>query len=40
MIKEPTITVIGSINMDLVVSVDRRPEKGETIKGNMFTTLP
>jgi ribokinase len=40
MIKEPTITVIGSINMDLVVSVDRRPEKGETIKGNMFTTMP
>jgi ribokinase len=40
MVKEPTITVIGSINMDLVVSVERRPEKGETIKGNMFTTMP
>ncbi len=26
--------------MDLVVSVDRRPEKGETIKGNLFTTMP
>lgn len=40
MVKEPIITVIGSINMDLVVSVDRRPEKGETLKGNMFTTMP
>ncbi|WP_224752759.1 ribokinase [Metabacillus arenae] len=40
MIKDPTITVIGSINMDLVVSVNRRPEKGETIKGEMFTTMP
>ncbi|MBD1383098.1 ribokinase [Bacillus sp. IB182487] len=38
--KDPTITVIGSINMDLVVSVNRRPEKGETIKGEMFTTMP
>lgn len=37
--REPIITVIGSINMDLVVSVDRKPNRGETVKGESFDTL-
>ncbi len=38
--REPIITVIGSINMDLVVTVPRRPETGETVRGEMFDTMP
>lgn len=38
--KKPVITVVGSINMDLVVSIDRRPLQGETILGNHFQTIP
>jgi ribokinase len=34
------ILVIGSMNMDLVVSTDRRPNVGETILGNTFSTYP
>ncbi len=34
------ILVIGSLNMDLVVSADRRPKVGETILGNSFSTYP
>nr|UWI50496.1 ribokinase [Clostridioides difficile] len=34
------IVVIGSVNMDMVCSVDKRPEKGETILGNSFFTSP
>lgn len=34
------IVVIGSLNMDLVVSVDRRPVKGETVIGHGFFTSP
>ncbi|WKK93389.1 hypothetical protein Q0Y04_03000 [Clostridioides difficile] len=30
------IVVIGSVNMDMVCSVDKRPEKGETVLGNSF----
>ncbi|OKL35409.1 ribokinase [Domibacillus mangrovi] len=33
------ITVIGSINMDLVVQTNYVPEKGETTLGNSFTTF-
>ncbi len=33
------ITVIGSINMDLVVETDRVPAKGETTLGNAFSTF-
>lgn len=34
------ITVIGSINMDLVVQMDVFPTQGETVLGNLFTTIP
>lgn len=33
------ITVIGSINMDLVVLADRAPDAGETILGNNFRQI-
>ena len=34
------ITVIGSINMDLVISANRAPAAGETINGHSFATIP
>lgn len=34
------ITVIGSINMDLVVRTDHFPKQGETRLGNLFATIP
>lgn len=34
------ITVVGSINMDLVVQTDDFPQQGETILGQSFTTVP
>jgi ribokinase len=34
------ITVIGSINMDLVVQVDRMPKSGETLAGVDFHLIP
>lgn len=34
------ITVVGSINMDLVVRTDRFPKQGETALGNLYTTVP
>lgn len=34
------ITVIGSINMDLVVQMDVFPTQGETVLGSLFTTVP
>lgn len=34
------ITVVGSINMDLVVQTDRFPKQGETALGNLYTTVP
>ncbi len=34
------IIVLGSINMDLVVSTDRAPEGGETLFGSSFQTIP
>ncbi|SEN38950.1 ribokinase [Mesobacillus persicus] len=33
------ITVVGSLNMDLVTTVDRFPKKGETLQGNSFATI-
>ncbi|HYK72456.1 MAG TPA: ribokinase, partial [Pseudoneobacillus sp.] len=34
------ITVIGSINMDLVTSTNRIPKVGETVLGDSFHTIP
>lgn len=34
------ITVIGSINMDVVVDTDIFPRQGETVQGKSFTTIP
>ncbi len=34
------IAVLGSANMDLVVTVDRAPGRGETITGRTFRTVP
>lgn len=34
------ITVVGSINMDLVVRTDRFPKQGETALGDLYTTVP
>lgn len=34
------ITVIGSLNMDLVVTTDRAPEAGETVPGQTFSQYP
>jgi len=34
------IIVLGSINMDLVVSTGRAPEGGETLTGSSFQTIP
>ncbi|WP_010096428.1 ribokinase [Ornithinibacillus scapharcae] len=38
--KTPVVTVIGSINMDLTVTTKKIPNKGETILGESFSTLP
>ncbi|MBS1822314.1 MAG: ribokinase [Acidobacteria bacterium] len=37
---EKTIVVAGSINMDMVASVERMPATGETVSGNGFATHP
>jgi ribokinase len=34
------ITVIGSINLDLIATVGRLPRPGETVPGDSFTTAP
>jgi ribokinase len=34
------ITVVGSINLDLIAAMDRLPEPGETVLGNNFRTAP
>lgn len=36
----PTITVVGSVNMDLVVGVPRHPAPGETLIGSDYVTHP
>lgn len=38
--KNRKITVVGSINMDLVTSVNRAPAIGETVLGEAFHTIP
>lgn len=37
---QPTITVIGSLNMDLVVQADQLPQPGETLFGGIFEMNP
>jgi ribokinase len=34
------VTIIGSINLDLIATVDRLPEPGETVSGDGFVTAP
>ena len=34
------ITVVGSINLDLIATVDRLPDPGETVRSGGFTTAP
>ncbi|KGP72380.1 ribokinase [Pontibacillus yanchengensis] len=36
----PSLTVVGSINMDLVTSTERVPNQGETVLGYDFATYP
>ncbi|HOE12864.1 MAG TPA: ribokinase [bacterium] len=38
--RQPAIIVAGSINMDLVVCVDRFPVPGETVRSRRFVTVP
>ncbi|WP_121610962.1 ribokinase [Mesobacillus foraminis] len=38
--KNPVITVVGSINMDLVTLTDKVPQMGETLMGTKFQTNP
>lgn len=38
--RKPTITVIGSINMDVVTIAKRMPMQGETILGETFRLIP
>ena len=40
MITKKTVVVVGSLNMDLVASTQRLPQKGETIFGQEFATFP
>ncbi|QHE53917.1 ribokinase [Pontibacillus sp. HMF3514] len=40
MSERPTVTVVGSINMDLTVSTDQMPNQGETVIGKEFATFP
>ncbi len=39
-VNRPKITVIGSINMDLVTETSRVPDLGETVLGTRFSTHP
>jgi ribokinase len=36
----PRLTVVGSINLDLVVRAERLPRPGETVSGASFSRLP
>ncbi|WP_209125203.1 ribokinase [Alkalihalobacillus sp. BA299] len=38
--QKPRVTVVGSINMDLVTKADRFPKKGETILGYDYSQYP
>jgi ribokinase len=36
----PAVTVVGSLNLDIVVGVDRLPGRGETVVGSTVQNLP
>lgn len=36
--KQPTVCVVGSINMDVTISTDKIPTQGETVIGGTFAT--
>jgi ribokinase len=36
----PRLTVVGSVNLDLVAQVERLPRPGETVTGATFTRVP
>ena len=36
----PRIVVVGSVNLDLVVQIERLPEPGETVGGGTFSRVP
>ncbi|GLB60124.1 ribokinase [Cytobacillus sp. NCCP-133] len=38
--RKPIITVLGSLNMDLVTVTERVPTQGETLTGQSFSTFP
>ena len=38
--KQPTVVVLGGINMDLVATAARMPAPGETLIGEAFLTYP
>jgi ribokinase len=38
-VKQPSVTVVGSLSVDFVMRVPRRPSKGETIAGYDFNTF-
>ncbi|WP_378956117.1 ribokinase [Pelosinus sp. sgz500959] len=40
MITKKTVLVVGSLNMDLVATAQRLPQRGETIFGKEFATFP
>ncbi len=33
---EPSVCIVGSMNMDLTVTTDKVPQQGETVMGNEF----
>src|SRR5512138_1889874 len=37
---KPAVVVVGSLNMDFVVSVEHLPAPGETVLGNNFQMIP
>jgi ribokinase len=40
MVKNPRILVVGSVNMDLVMEMDRLPEAGESLLGRRYSYIP
>ncbi|HYW72718.1 MAG TPA: PfkB family carbohydrate kinase, partial [Pyrinomonadaceae bacterium] len=35
-----SIVIVGSLNLDFIVQVARLPQRGETLPGSRFVTLP